>query len=327
MRICIYGAGAGGGHFAVRLHQAGHDVSVVARGANLAAIRANGLKLVSGQEELTARLTASDNPLDLGMQDLVIVTVKATALTSVAAGLGPLVGPHTLVLFTQNGMPWWYPLGLPEGLRQPPRLPSFALAEQFLKSVPAERILGGLIYSANEMREPGVVVNNSPGANRIDIAAISATSTGLAEPVRQAFQDAGIDSPPTADIRRAIWKKLLFNMSGSVIALATGNKASISRQDDALGAVYRRIVEEGLAIAAAHGYPLHDELVPEQMRQRTLDHKPSLLQDYEQRRPMEITEIVLAPLEFARAAGVPAPTLETVAAIVARLARDRGLLD
>jgi len=326
MRICIYGAGAGGGHFAVRLQQAGHDVSVVARGDNLAAIRADGLKLVAAGEESTAHPLASDDPADLGIQDLVIVTVKATALASVASGLTPLVGPETLVLFTQNGMPWWYPIGLAAGDAIPPRLPSFALSEQFLRTMPAESILGGLIYSANEMRAPGIVVNNSPGANRIDIAAITMPPRTNVEPVRQAFRDAGIASPEVTDIRAAIWKKLLFNMSGSVIALATGNKSSISKHDAALGVIYQRIVTEGLEIAAAYGYSLHSELVPEEMLRKTLDHKPSLLQDYEQRRPMEINEIVLAPVEFARAAGIPAPTLETIAAIVARLARDRGLL-
>lgn len=326
MRICIYGAGAGGGHFAVRLQRAEHDVSVVARGDNLAAIKANGLRLITGGEELSARPAASDDPAELGVQDLVVVTVKATALASVAAGLAPLVGPLTQVLFTQNGMPWWYPLGLPEEAPKPPPIASFGLAEAFLEIVPVERILGGLIYSANAMSGPGVVVNNSPGANRLDIAAISPRPDAHAEPARQAFRDAGIDAPAVADIRGAIWKKLVLNMSGSVIALATGNNSSIARRDEALGAVYRRIVGEGLAIAVAHGYPLFDELDPETMRQKTLDHKPSLLQDYEQRRPMEIAEIVLAPVEFAKAAGVPAPALETAAAIVARLARDRGLI-
>lgn len=325
MRICIYGAGAGGGHFAVRLAQAGHDVTVIARGDNLAAIRAGGLRLLSGEDDAVVHPFATDDPAQAGIQDLVIVTVKATALASIAAGLKPLVGPDTRVLFTQNGMPWWYPLGLAAPVLPPPPLASFSLAERFLDSVPAERLLGGLIYSANQMREPGVVVNNSPGGNRMDIGAVVAARDADSEPFRAALREAGIGSQPVADIREAVWKKLLFNMSGSVIALATGNISSIARRDEALGAVYLRIVEEGLAIAAAHGYPLHDQLAPQEMLAKTLDHKPSLLQDYEQGRPMEIAEIVLAPVEFARVAGIAAPALETIAAIVARRARDRGL--
>src|SRR5690606_4136841 len=150
MRICIYGAGAGGGHFAVRLAMAGHEVSVIARGKNLEAIQAKGLRLVSGDEEIVAHPVASENPIDLGPQDLVVVTVKATGLGAVAAGLKPLAGPETRILFTQNGMPWWYPLGLDASAPRMPELPSFALAESFLGTVPPEHILGGLIYSANE---------------------------------------------------------------------------------------------------------------------------------------------------------------------------------
>jgi 2-dehydropantoate 2-reductase len=318
--------GASGGHFAVRLSKAGHDVSVVARGENLTAIQLGGLRLAVGEHELKIHPRVAHDPGELGAQDLVIVSVKATALAAVSDGLAPLVGPRTLVLFTQNGMPWWYPLGLPADAPKPPPLQLFALGERFLKTVPTERILGGLVYSANEAREPGFVVNKSPGDNRLEIASISKESAVDVEAIRTALIEAHIGSPGVPDMRRAIWKKLLYNLSGSVIALATGNKSSVSREDEALGAIYRRVVLEGLAIAAAHGYPLDDELVPEAMRQKTLDHKPSLLQDYERRRPMEIAEIVLAPLEFARAANVPIPALETLGAVVARLARDRGLL-
>jgi 2-dehydropantoate 2-reductase len=324
MRICIYGAGAGGGHFGARLAHAGHDVSVIARGAHLAAIKANGLKLISGGEEIVVQPVATDDPAELQHQDLVIVTVKATALASIGAGLKPLVGPETRVLFTQNGMPWWYPLGI-ESAQRLSELPSFAMAGAFLDSVRPEHILGGLIYSANEVREPGVVFNNSPGANRMDIGAIVPSREADAEPFRDVLRNAQIGSLPVDDIRGAIWKKLLFNMSGSVIALATGNQSSIARRDPGLGEVYLDIVNEGLAIAAAYGYRLDDELVPEEMLKKTLDHKPSILQDYEQGRAMEIAEIVLAPLEFARAAGLATPALRTIAAIVPRMARDRGL--
>lgn len=324
MRVCIYGAGAGGGHFGARLAQAGHEVSLIARGPHLAAIKSGGLTLISGDEEIVTFPAATDDSSEPGHQDLVIVTVKATALASVAEGLKPLVGPETRVLFTQNGMPWWYPLGIDIEQRLP-ALPSFALSDAYLEAVRPEQILGGLIYSANEVREPGVVFNNSPGANRMDIGAIVPEHDGDAEPFREALRAAQIGSLPVNDIREAIWKKLLFNMSGSVIALATGNQSSIARRDPALGEVYLDLVNEGLAIAAAYGYRLNDELRPEEMLKKTLDHKPSLLQDFEQGRAMEIAEIVLAPLEFARAAGLNTPALRTIAAIVVRRAKDKGL--
>ena len=192
MRVCVYGVGASGGHFAVRLSKAGHDVSVVARGENLTAIQLGGLRLAVGEHELKIHPRVAHDPGELGAQDLVIVSVKAT------------VGPRTLVLFTQNGMPWWYPLGLPADAPKPPPLQLFALGERFLKTVPTERILGGLVYSANEACEPGFVVNKSPGDNRLEIASISKESAVDVEAIRTALIEAHIGSPGVPDMRRAI---------------------------------------------------------------------------------------------------------------------------
>ena len=341
MRICIFGAGASGGHFAVRLARAGHDVSVIARGPHLAAIRERGLQLKTGAELLAAQVTASDTPDDLGQQDLVIVSTKATALPAIAPHIAPLVGKDTLVLFPQNGMTWWYPVGLPSQHPQPPALPIFELAKPFLAAMRKDQVLGGIIYSANEVEAPGVIKNNSPTHNRMEIAPIAAhsreggnsvqdagspLSRGRAdvEALREALQRAGILSPDPGDIRAAVWTKLVNNMSGSTIGLATASPSDGARKDAALSEIYRRVMREGLRIAAAHGYAL--DIDPDRMLRRLLDHKASILQDYEQHRPMEIAEIVLAPVAFARAANIATPTLDTVAAIVTKLARDRGLL-
>lgn len=325
MRICVYGAGAGGGHFAVRLAQAGHEVSAIARGANLQAIREAGLTLKSGQEVANVSISVTDNPAKLGVQDCVLVATKATALKDIAPAMRPLVSPHTSVLFPQNGMPFWYPVGLSDHLPRPPALELFDLCDTICSVLSPEQILGGLIYSANEMEAPGIIRNTSPGQNRIDIGAIVPQGDTHARSLRSVFIEAGIASPDISDIRAGIWDKLLVNMSGSAIALATGNRSSIASQDAELGLIYKRVVREGLAIAAAHGYPRDAYIDPERMLAKLLHHKPSLLQDYEKGRPMEIAQILLAPVAFARAAEVEAPTLEAIAAITARLARDRGL--
>lgn len=324
MRICIFGAGASGGHFAVRLARAGHDVSAIARGPHLAAIRERGLQLKTGTEFLSAQVTASDRPDDLGPQDLVIVATKATALPAIAPHIAPLVGKDTLVLFPQNGMTWWYPVGLPPQHPQPPALPIFELAKPFLAAMRGDQVLGGIIYSANEVEAPGVIKNNSPTHNRLEFAAIGASEPPALAEIRKQFEGAGILSPDPGDIRVAVWTKLVNNMSGSTIGLATASPSDGARKDAALSEIYRRVMREGLRIAAAHGYPL--DLDPDRMLARLLDHKASILQDYEQHRPMEIAEIVLAPVAFARAAQIATPTLDTVAAIVTKLARDRGLL-
>ena len=142
--------------------------------------------------------------------------------------------------------------------------------------------------------------------------------------LRETFAQAGILSPDPGDIRAAVWTKLVSNMSGSTIGLATRSTSDGAGKDKALSEIYRRVAREGLSIAAAHGYPL--DLDPDRMLARLLNHKASLLQDYEQGRPMEIAEIVLAPLAFARAAKLATPTLDTVAAIITKLAKDRGLV-
>lgn len=326
MRICIYGAGATGGHFAVRLARAGHEVSVVARGAHLAAICESGLTLHSGDDVLTAKVAASDDPREFGAQDVVMVATKATALSSIAPQIAPVIGRDTLVVFPQNGMTWWYPLGLSPKLPKPPSLPIFNLADAFLSAMRVEQIVGGLIYSANEIEAPGVIRNNSPEQNRLDIGAIDGGESSAVIGFRGALVQAGILSPDPHDIRAAVWRKLLTNVSGSTLALATESLSSAVQMDEGLKEIHRRITREGMAIAAAHGYPLHDRPGPARKATLPLNHKPSLLQDYEQGRPMEIAEIILAPVAFARAVGLETPTLDAVAAIVTKMARDRGLL-
>jgi len=324
VRICIYGAGASGGHFAVRLALAGHDVSVIARGPHLAAIRETGLQLRIGGETLSAVVAAGEAPRDFGPQDLVIVATKATALAAIAPRIAPLIGKDTLVVFPQNGMTWWYPVGLPAQHPAPPAIPIFDLAKPFLAAMGPDQVLGGIIYSANEVAAPGVVKNNSPAHNRLEIAAIGGSEPDSVAAIRQAFMQAGILSPDPGDIRAAVWTKLVNNMSGSTIGLATRSTSDGASKDTALSEIYRRVTREGLSIAAAHGYAL--DLDPDRMLARLLNHKASLLQDYEQGRPMEIAEIVLAPLAFARAAKLATPTLDTIAAIVTKLAKDRGLM-
>ncbi len=327
MRICIYGAGASGGHFAVRLALAGHDVSVIARGAHLAAIRESGLRLRSGMEILSGKVAAGDSPEQFGPQDAVVVATKATALPAIAPQIAPLVGPDTLVVFPQNGMTWWYPVGLPAQHPTPPAIPIFELARPFLSAMRPDQVIGGIIYSANEVEAPGIIKNNSPDHNRMEIATIGAANEkreGDVDRLRSVLKGAGILSPEPGDIRVAVWTKLVNNMSGSTIGLATASPSDGARKDPALSEIYRRVMREGLNIAAAHGYLL--DIDPDRMLKRLLNHKASLSQDYEQRRPMEIAEIVLAPVAFARAADIATPTLDTIAAIVTKLARDRGLL-
>jgi 2-dehydropantoate 2-reductase len=321
VKICVYGAGAGGGHIAVKLAAAGHDVSVVARGAHLAAIQKHGLQLRSGGRSLEAEVKAAAHPGELGPQDIVLVAVKATGLSEVASNISHLLTPATPVIFPQNGIPWWYCHGLSNKYPTPPDVPIFSLSDRFLKSMRVEQVVGGVIYSANEIAAPGVIKNNSPDYNCLEIGSISGPDSNDVVRIRAILNDAGIESAVVDDIRKTIWTKLLANMSASTIALVTRNQSSISRNDPGLREIFIRLVREGLAIAAAHGFSL--ALDAEAMLSRLMDHKRSLLQDYERSRPMEVAEIILAPAVFARARNVACPTLDVFAALAARMAADR----
>lgn len=324
MRISIFGAGATGGHLAVRLSQQGHEVSVLARGAHLNAIRADGLSLLQGDTTSTAHVRASDNAADLGRQDLVVVTVKATGLATAASQMAPLIGPDTLVVFPQNGMTWWYPIGLSAGHPPVPGIPIFSLAPRFLALMRPDQVVPGIVYSANEVLSPGVIRNNSPSKNALEIGWLDPRASEPVDQLRRTLQAAGIASAPVTDMRAAVWLKLIGNASASSLSVATGNPSSIAT-DPAIREVFLRLVNECLAVAQAYGYPLAGRLDLARWGQHRSQHKPSLLQDYEQGRAMELGEMVLAPVAFARAAGLATPTLDAVAAIAARLAADRGL--
>jgi 2-dehydropantoate 2-reductase len=324
MRICVYGAGAVGGHFAAKLAAAGHETSVVVRGSMLEAIRTSGLRLNLGEREISGPLRATDNPRELGPQDLVIVTVKATALGTIEEQIAPLIGPFTAVVFAQNGVPWWYPHGLASSLRKPPPLPMFDIGAAFLRIMTLDQVLGGVINSSNEVLEPGLVKCSSVRLNALTIGRIDGSHSARVEELRTTLERADLSSPPTNDIRLAVWKKLMVNLAGSSLCLLTGEMTSAVARDQNLGLLWQRLMEEGFAIAAAYGYDVRQDLSRETARRVDHHHKPSLLQDYERGRPMEIVEMITAPAAFAKAAGLATPTLDVIAPLCAYLARTPG---
>lgn len=324
MKCCVYGAGAIGGHLAAKLGAAGHDVTVIARGAQLEAIRQRGLVLLQGERRIEADVAAFEEPAQAGVQELVFVTTKATALPQIAQRIAPLVGSRTLVAFLQNGMTWWYPIGLPADRPVPPRLPVFELGAAFLQCMRPQQVIGAVVYSANEVLEPGVVRNNSPARNMVELGALDDRDDERLRDARAALEAAGLRSPAPAHIRASVWQKLVINAASGSISVATGNPDSIMT-DPAIQQAFLRIARDGLRIAAAHGYPVDDRVDLERWANHRVQHRPSLLQDFEAGRAMEVGEMVLAPVAFARAAGIETPTLDALAAVTARLAADKGL--
>ncbi|MBN9087959.1 MAG: 2-dehydropantoate 2-reductase [Reyranella sp.] len=325
MRICVYGAGAIGGNFAARLAASGNEVSVVVRGAHLEAIRAKGLTLIAGDRKITVKVHASDDPSELGQQDAVISTLKATGLPALAESVGPLLGPDTPVVFAQNGIPWWYGYGLPKSRPPAPDLSRLDPGGALLKAVGPGRTLGGAITSPNHVVEPGVIVNEIPDRNTLWVAEIDDRQSQRVGALRAALKGAGIGSPDTTDIRYDIWHKLMANLTGSAVCLILG-QPSLVQKTPIVNQLCRRAHAEALAVAAAHGIVLDDSPDVRYGPKRVyFDHRPSILQDYDLGRPMEIESIIRAPVAFARSAGVPTPTLDAIEAFGVSLAAAKGL--
>ena len=321
MRICIFGTGAVGSHFAVKLAQAGHEVACVMRGAHLRAVKANGLTLRIADAEFPVQVNASDDPAALGRQDLVISTLKATSVGSLAEGLQPLLGADTPVVLAQNGIPWWYDIGIAKHHPPPPDLSFLDPDGRLRAAIRKERIVGGVIFSSNEVIAPGVVAGLSPDRNRLVIGECDDRASDRIARLRAMLETAKLESPAITQIREAIWSKLLTNLSLSVLCLLTGQTARGVRDDAVLQDVIPHLLEEANMIAQRY--------IPEVKRVTrnapAPNHKPSILQDYELGRPMEIDALVRAPAAFARAAGLSTPMLDLIAALAIQKARDKGL--
>ena len=323
MKICIYGAGAIGGHLAARLHRAGADVSVIVRGAHLAAIQANGLTVHAIDGEHRAAVAASADAADLGPQDAVFVTVKAPALAAVAASIGPLLGPDTPVAFVMNGIPWWYFDHL-AGPHQGKSLPRIDPNDRLRRALGPSRTVGGVVYSASAVTAPGVVEVEQPNS-RVILGEPDGTVSDRVRTLASLISKGGISGETTPAIRTEIWNKLISNLAGGTLAVLTGGAPKGVYAEPAAEQAALRMMQEATAIAQALGA---DPTVDHQRRiagQRSMDHKPSILQDLELGRPMEIDGLFDAPLVLAHMAGVAAPTLELLVALCKLRARTAGL--
>jgi len=327
VKICVFGAGAVGGHLAAKLAASGHDVSVVARGAHLEAMRDKGITLIHGKETIRGRVRASDGTTALGLQDFVFVTLKANLLGVFAEAAAPLLGKDTGVVFAQNGIPWWYGIGLSEERPRPPDLSRLDPQGKLQKLLKPDQIIGGVVYSANEVREPGVIVNHVPGNNMLVVGQANDTNSSSIQELRSVLGKADLYSPPTSDIRQAVWAKIVQSLGTGTLCTLAETTVKQVRGDPGLAKLATRLGAEGRAIAKAHGIDV--EGAPQRpgggQSSGLISHKPSMLQDYERGRPMEVEAQLVATLAFARAANVPAPALETVVPLVAFKAAAKGL--
>lgn len=324
MKICIFGAGAIGGLIGGLLARKGEaEVSLVARGAHLAAIREIGLTIESGGETFVVRnLRASDNPADLGVQDYVILAVKAPAVAGIVAAMQPLLGPETAVVTAQNGVPWWYFYGLP-GDREPLRIKAVDPDGTIWDGIGPERVIGAVVYQAAEITAPGVITHMS--GDRFPIGEPTGERSERARALSRLLIDAGMKSPVRPDIRSEIWIKLWGNLSFNPISALTGATLDVIAGDEETRALARRMMLEMQAIGESLGirYPID---VDTRIRGAAAvgPHKTSMLVDLENRRPMEIDALVTAVQELGQITGHPTPTIDAVAALLRQKARLLG---
>ncbi len=323
MRICVFGAGAIGGHLAARLARGGAAVSVVARGAQLDAIRARGLRVQAPDGTLECRPAASDDPAALGPQDAVIVTTKAPALPGVAAAVAPLLGPDTAVAFVMNGIPWWYFDGA-GGPLEGSRLPAVDPGDAVRRAVGVARTIGGVVYSSCTVVEPGVVHVENP-ANRVILGEPDGGSSPRAEAIAAHLRQGGLDATVVPDIRREVWAKLMGNLTSGPLAILSRSSMRDTYADPAVRLAAERIGAETAVIAAALGLDLGVDPAERIARGINSAHKPSILQDLELGRPMEVAALFDAPLAIARRLGVETPALDFAIALARRAATAAGL--
>ena len=324
MRICIYGAGAIGGYLAVGLSQVdGVELSVVARGAHLAAIRQGGLKLLIGGETRVCRPTATDDPRDLGPQDYVIVCLKAHQAWETADRMTPLLGPGTAVVTGQNGVPWWYTYGLSGGLAgrfASARLESVDPGDRQWNALGPERAIGCVVYPATEIVEPGVVrhIYGDKFALGEPVGSVSERCVRLANVLEQA----GLAAPVLQDIRSEIWLKLWGNLCFNPISALTRATLDIVATEPALRALSIRMMTEAEEIARRFGVTLRVSIERRvNGAARVGAHRTSMLQDLEAGRPLEIDALLTSVQEMGRLAGVETPYIDMVLGLVQQLGR------
>jgi 2-dehydropantoate 2-reductase len=322
MRICIYGAGAIGGYLGVQLALGGEDVTLIARGPHLAAMKADGVRLLIDGEERVAHPRCTDDPSDVGEQDYVIVTLKAHSAPRVVDAMQPLFGPETAVVSAVNGVPWWYFYRL-EGPWENTILESVDPGGVQWRGIGPERAIGCVVYPATEIAEPGVIRHLD--GNRFSLGEPSGEKTPRVRALADALIRAGLRAP-VRRIRDELWVKLWGNLSFNPVSALTLATLDVVATDPGTRAVSRAMMLEAEAIGEKLGvrFPVDVD--------RRIDgaaavgaHRTSMLQDLELGRPMEIDALVSAVQEMGRLVEVPTPTIDVVLALVRQRARIAGL--
>ncbi|MBS9479254.1 2-dehydropantoate 2-reductase [Ancylobacter radicis] len=322
MKVCIYGAGAIGGYVGVQLKRAGVDVSLVARGAHLEAMKKNGLKLLIDGEERVEHIPCSDNPAELGPQDYVIVALKAHSVPGVVDAMQPLLGNDTAVVTAVNGVPYWYYYKHGDHLENK-TLESVDPGSKQWTGLRPERAIGCIVYPATEVVEPGVIKHVY--GDKFPLGEPSGEITERVTKLSEAFAAGGMRAPVLPNIRDELWLKLWGNLCFNPISALTHATLDVIASDPGTRAVAKAMMLEAQEIAVQSGVNFRVGV------ERRIDgagavgaHKTSMLQDLERSRAMEIDALVTVVQEMGRLAGIPTPTIDIVLALVRQRAQIAG---
>jgi 2-dehydropantoate 2-reductase len=323
MKVCVYGAGAIGAHLAVLLHEAGVDVSVVARGPHLEAIKANGLKLIIGENEKVARIRAAKNPAELGVHDYVIVAVKSHQAWDAAEHMVPLIGPETHVVTAQNGIPWWYFYGL-KGPWENRQLQSVDPGGRQWKAIGPQRAIGCTVYPAAEITGPGVIKHTY--GDRYNLGEPNGEISERVKKLADAFEAASLKCRVYDHIRDDIWLKLWGNLCFNPISALTHATLDVVATDPGTRAVAHAMMSEAETLARKMGVDFRVDI------ERRINgaaavgaHRTSMLQDLEKGRKLELDALLTVVAEMGRLVEVPTPTIDIVLALTQQMGRVAGV--
>ncbi len=322
MKICVVGAGAIGGMLGAKLALTGHDVTLILRGANLEAVKQNGLTLIeeNGNELIAKPIKATASIGEAGVQDVVLLAVKAHQVAAVAADLPQLMHSSTRVVTMQNGIPWWYFYKLPgnyTGMQVRAVDPDGVIA----KYIPIDSVIGSVVYPASEVIRPGVI--KVIEGNRFMLGEIDGSDTPGIRAISDAFKAAGFKAPVSMDIRSEIWLKVWGNLSFNPISALT----HATLEDICLYPPTRELAASMMTEAQVIGNKLGVQFkVSLDKRiagaQAVGQHKTSMLQDVEQGRALELQALVASVIELGQITETPTPTIQAVYALASLLAKN-----
>ncbi len=324
MKVCIYGAGAIGGHIAGHLARGGADVSVVARGPQLEALRRNGVTVVTPKETFTAQVKATDDARDLGVQDYVFLTLKSHQVDGALPALRPLLGPETAVVPPTTGIPWWYFHGL-DGPHRDRALPALDAGGRQRATIGPERVIGCAFWTAAEVTAPGVIHQDGARA-AYPIGEPDGSSSPRLIRLAEAMTAGGLSAPVQRDIRGQIWIKMINSLCWNQAAFLTEAPNSAFQNAPNAVDVIRAMMTEMEAVATALG-----ATIPAPMERRidltiqATGHTMSMLQDLQRNRPIEIDVLADSVAVMSEISGVPTPTVDALLALTKLKGRIRGL--